>query len=106
MTNIDAFFMTIKTLFSIFIFYQFFRVFAVFPQICIVLSQVEREIELNFLDNITLPWFLANNTDILNNAMNAFNNKELVAAQIFTIIDDDDDDEGDFAIYKEDLAKV
>jgi hypothetical protein len=105
MSDIDAFFMTIKTMFFLLVFYQFVRLSSIFPQLVIVLAHVEYEVELKLFDHIFLPWFLLQNPDILKNAMDAFNNNESVAEQIFEIIDDDEDD-GEAAIYEADLKKL
>jgi hypothetical protein len=106
MNNIDAFFMTIQTLFFLYIGYHLAR-FLTSTQLLVVMAYIEQEVELKLTDYIYVPWLLMNNYEILNNAIQAINNKESVAEQIFNVFEDDDeDDDGDLAVYREDLVKT
>jgi hypothetical protein len=107
MSDMNALIMTIYTMVMIFIIFHLAIFLVMFPLIYLVIIHLEQEVELDFLEKISLYWFFYRNRDTLADAIEAINKKESVAEQVYELTDeDDDDDDGGIPIDQRFLAKT
>lgn len=95
MSDMNALLMTIYTMVMIFFMFHTAMFLVMLPIIQVVISYLDEELELDFLETISLCWFFFRTPEALSNAMEAINNKESVAEQVYDLTDDDDDDDDD-----------
>lgn len=105
MNNIDALIMTIWIIGAINFLILLPKIIAFFvflPSTLIIASYITPEIV--FFKFLKAIWILSQNPEILQEAINKYNNKEKISFDDLT--NDDDDDDGEIAIYQNDLMKI